>query len=68
MLHGPTTNRDLLVNVLRHDDFRAGHTDTGFLARHDCTTPLASLAVRRVHAVAAAIARQCEHRAGQTLP
>ncbi|MDX2378680.1 MAG: biotin carboxylase N-terminal domain-containing protein [Acidimicrobiia bacterium] len=67
-VHGPTTNRDLLVNVLRHDDFRAGRTDTGFLARHDCTTPLASLAVRRVHAVAAAIARQCEHRAGQTLP
>ena len=33
-LHGLTTNRDLLVNVLRHEDFLAGDTDTDFLARH----------------------------------
>jgi propionyl-CoA carboxylase alpha chain len=32
-LHGLTTNRDLLVNVLRHQDFLAGDTDTGFLDR-----------------------------------
>ncbi|HKN99442.1 MAG TPA: biotin carboxylase N-terminal domain-containing protein, partial [Pseudonocardiaceae bacterium] len=30
-LHGLVTNRDLLVNVLRHNDFLAGATDTGFL-------------------------------------
>jgi len=33
-LHGLTTNRDLLVNVLRHKDFLAGDTDTDFLPRH----------------------------------
>ena len=29
------TNRDLLVRVLRHPEFLAGRTDTGFLQRHD---------------------------------
>ena len=33
-LHGLTTNRELLVNVLRHEDFLAGDTDTDFLSRH----------------------------------
>jgi propionyl-CoA carboxylase alpha chain len=33
-LHGLTTNRDLLVNVLRHEDFLSGDTDTDFLTRH----------------------------------
>src|SRR5205807_2341076 len=33
-LHGLTTNRDLLVNVLRHEGFLAGDTDTDFLTRH----------------------------------
>jgi propionyl-CoA carboxylase alpha chain len=32
-LHGITTNRDLLVRVLRHPAFRAGDVDTGFLDR-----------------------------------
>ncbi|MGD0558631.1 MAG: biotin carboxylase N-terminal domain-containing protein, partial [Streptosporangiaceae bacterium] len=31
-IHGPRTNRDLLVRVLRHPAFAAGETDTGFLA------------------------------------
>ncbi len=30
-IHGLTTNRDLLVRVLRHPEFLAGQTDTGFL-------------------------------------
>ncbi|MFD9790225.1 acetyl/propionyl/methylcrotonyl-CoA carboxylase subunit alpha [Streptomyces sp. NPDC059070] len=33
-VHGPTTNRDLLVRSLRHPDFAAGHLDTGFYDRH----------------------------------
>ncbi|MFC7571370.1 hypothetical protein ACFQX8_02225 [Klenkia terrae] len=33
-LHGLTTNRDLLVRVLRSGAFLAGETDTGFLDRH----------------------------------
>jgi propionyl-CoA carboxylase alpha chain len=46
-LHGLTTNRDLLVRVLRHGAFLAGDTHTGFLTQHDLaisrpSTPLAS--------------------------
>ncbi len=33
-IHGVTTNRDLLVRVLRHQAFRDGGVDTGFLDRH----------------------------------
>ncbi|MBM9507106.1 ATP-binding protein [Actinacidiphila acididurans] len=33
-LHGPITNRDLLVGVLRHPAFTAARLDTGFLERH----------------------------------
>jgi propionyl-CoA carboxylase alpha chain len=57
-LHGLTTNRGLLVNVLRHQDFLSGDTDTDFLARHG----VAGLAVGadetavRASALAAALA------------
>ncbi|MEU2774697.1 biotin carboxylase N-terminal domain-containing protein [Streptomyces sp. NPDC007162] len=33
-LHGPTTNRDLLVRSLRHPEFTAARMDTGFYDRH----------------------------------
>jgi len=33
-LHGLTTNRDFLVNVLRHDAFLSGDTTTDFIERH----------------------------------
>ncbi|MFF8813032.1 ATP-binding protein [Streptomyces pactum] len=33
-VHGPATNRDLLVRALRHPDFLAARLDTGFLTRH----------------------------------
>ncbi|WP_189134564.1 acetyl/propionyl/methylcrotonyl-CoA carboxylase subunit alpha [Wenjunlia tyrosinilytica] len=33
-VHGLTTNRDLLVRVLRHPRFLAGLVDTAFLTRH----------------------------------
>ncbi len=66
-LHGPVTNRDLLVGVLHHPEFLAGRTDTGFLARHDPAglgrTPDGD-EVRRLHAVAAALAAQAARRAG----
>ncbi|HXQ91220.1 MAG TPA: biotin/lipoyl-containing protein, partial [Acidimicrobiales bacterium] len=65
-LHGVTTNRDLLVRILRHPEFLAGDIDTGFLVRHDPAelgAPLADAATTRVHAVAAALAGQAERRA-----
>ncbi|MEU6775524.1 biotin carboxylase N-terminal domain-containing protein [Streptomyces sp. NPDC046759] len=33
-LHGPVTNRDLLVRSLRHPEFTSGRMDTGFYDRH----------------------------------
>ncbi|MFC4030911.1 acetyl/propionyl/methylcrotonyl-CoA carboxylase subunit alpha [Streptomyces polygonati] len=33
-LHGPATNRGLLVRALLHPEFAAGRLDTGFLDRH----------------------------------
>ncbi len=59
-LHGLTTNRDLLVRILRHEQFLAGATDTAFLDRHDLT---GTVEVPYEHAVAAAMARQARHRA-----
>jgi propionyl-CoA carboxylase alpha chain len=71
-LHGVTTNRDLLVGVLRHPAFLAGDTDTAFLDRH----PPAALAAEgagaapgaeRLHAAAAALAAQAARRAAATV-
>ncbi|MGW1953869.1 ATP-binding protein [Streptomyces sp. NPDC001920] len=33
-LHGPVTNRDLLVRSLRHEEFTSARMDTGFYDRH----------------------------------
>ncbi|MEV6022432.1 biotin carboxylase N-terminal domain-containing protein [Streptomyces sp. NPDC052036] len=33
-IHGPATNRDLLVRSLRHEEFTAARMDTGFYDRH----------------------------------
>jgi acetyl/propionyl-CoA carboxylase alpha subunit len=62
-IHGVTTNRDLLVGILREPDFLAGATDTGYLSRHDPAGLCASSApaVER-HAVAAALAGQAANR------
>jgi propionyl-CoA carboxylase alpha chain len=69
-LHGVTTNRDLLVGVLRHPEFLAGEVDTAFLERH----PPAELAAgrrapgaARLHAAAAALAAQAARRAAATV-
>ena len=72
-LHGPPTNRELLVGVLRHPAFLAGEVDTGFLER-EVAGGLALVALgpglgqRWLNAVAAALAGQAQRRAGATLP
>ncbi|MFI2434423.1 acetyl/propionyl/methylcrotonyl-CoA carboxylase subunit alpha [Streptomyces sp. NPDC018693] len=33
-LHGPITNRDLLIRSLRHEEFTSARMDTGFYDRH----------------------------------
>ncbi len=58
-IHGLTTNRDLLVNVLRHPAFLAGDTDTAFFETHGLdalAAPLAGPRAARLSALAAALA------------
>ncbi|GHF28845.1 acetyl/propionyl-CoA carboxylase subuit alpha [Amycolatopsis deserti] len=65
-IHGLRTNRDLLVNVLRHEEFLAGRTDTAFLDRHGLdvlSRPLADAAAVRLSATAAALAEAAANRA-----
>ncbi|AKK29224.1 biotin carboxylase N-terminal domain-containing protein [Mycobacterium sp. EPa45] len=65
-LHGIRTNRDLLVNVLRHQSFLDGATDTAFFDTHglaDLARPLADERVIRLAAVAAALADAAHNRA-----
>ncbi|MFD5250374.1 biotin carboxylase N-terminal domain-containing protein [Amycolatopsis sp. NPDC058340] len=65
-IHGVVTNRDLLVNVLRHEAFLAGETDTAFFDRHGLETlakPLATVDTVRISALAAALAGAATNRA-----
>jgi acetyl/propionyl-CoA carboxylase alpha subunit len=65
-IHGPRTNRDLLVRILRHDAFLAGRTDTHFLEHHRpeaLGAPLLDAAGERLHALAAALALEAGERA-----
>ena len=58
-IHGVVTNRDLLVNVLRHDAFLRGETDTAFFDRHGLAmlaTSLADDTAVELSALAAAMA------------
>jgi propionyl-CoA carboxylase alpha chain len=69
VIHGPRTNRDLLVRVLRHPAFAGGDTDTGFLDRHGLSilaAPLADPAGERLAAVAAVLADAARRRATAT--
>ncbi len=64
-LHGITTNRDLLVNVLRHPAFLDGATDTAFFDTHglgELAAPLAERSAARLSAAAAALAEAAENR------
>ncbi|MFE0022741.1 acetyl/propionyl/methylcrotonyl-CoA carboxylase subunit alpha [Amycolatopsis sp. NPDC059021] len=65
-IHGVVTNRDLLVNILRHDAFLAGETDTAFFDRHGLDVlakPLATVDTERLSALAAALADAAGNRA-----
>ncbi|WP_103514033.1 acetyl/propionyl/methylcrotonyl-CoA carboxylase subunit alpha, partial [Streptomyces sp. SM10] len=59
-IHGPVTNRELLVRSLRHPDFTRGRLDTGFYDRHlaalTATDGPAADSARRLAATAAALA------------
>ncbi|MFD9943406.1 biotin carboxylase N-terminal domain-containing protein [Nonomuraea sp. NPDC059023] len=60
-LHGLTTNRDLLLNILKNPDYVAGATHTGFLDQHDLT---ATPEPTELEALAAALALAAANRAG----
>ncbi|NUS43660.1 MAG: ATP-grasp domain-containing protein [Mycobacteriaceae bacterium] len=65
-IHGLTTNRDLLVRVLRHPAFLAGDTTTAFFATHDLaalSAPLAGAQAEALSAVAAALAEAAANHA-----
>ncbi len=65
-VHGLRTNRDLLVNVLRHPAFLDGATDTAFFDTHglaQLSAPLADDAAVRLSAIAAALADAAHNRA-----
>jgi propionyl-CoA carboxylase alpha chain len=65
-IHGVTTNRDLLVSILRDPEFLSGATDTGYLTRHQPAELIRSGAREKAtadHALAAALARQAVNRA-----
>ncbi|MFF0815769.1 biotin carboxylase N-terminal domain-containing protein [Rhodococcus sp. NPDC003318] len=64
-IHGLVTNRDLLVNVLRHPAFLAGATDTAFFDRHGLealAAPITAPESERTAALAAALAQSVAHR------
>ncbi|TDC56073.1 biotin/lipoyl-binding protein [Actinomadura sp. KC345] len=65
-VHGPATNRDLLVRVLEEPGFLDGDTDTGYLDRVGLdvlAAPLAGEKAVRVSALAAALAGSAADRA-----
>jgi propionyl-CoA carboxylase alpha chain len=65
-LHGVRTNRDLLVRVLRSQEWLSGDVDTSFLERHDPAVlgaPLADEGAVVLHAAAAALAGAAARRA-----
>ena len=64
-IHGVRTNRELLVNVLRHPAFLDGATDTAFLDTHGLAELAAPIADRRaveLSALAAALADAARNR------
>ena len=65
-IHGLTTNRDLLVRVLRHPALLAGAVDARFLDTHpEVFAPLmSSVDSGRLSCLAAALAAAAERRAG----
>ena len=66
-IHGVRTNRDLLVNVLRHPAFLDGATDTAFFDTHGLAELAAPLADARAVALVRARRRagRCRRRTGR---
>jgi pyruvate carboxylase subunit A/propionyl-CoA carboxylase alpha chain len=68
-IHGVRTNRDLLVNVLRHPAFLDGATDTAFFDTHglaQLAAPLGDDRATELSAVAAALADAAQNRSRAT--
>jgi len=64
-IHGVRTNRDLLVNVLRHPAFLDGATDTAFFDTHGLdvlAAPLTTPVAARASAIAATLADAAHNR------
>jgi acyl-CoA carboxylase subunit alpha len=61
-IHGVVTNRDLLVAVLRSDEFAAAAIDTGFLTRHPAESLVPDDGPPPEHLLAAVLAGQAERR------
>ena len=69
-IHGVRTNRDLLVNVLRHPAFLGGATDTAFFDTHglaELAAPLSDKGAVALSAVAAALADAAHNRQTATV-
>ena len=69
-IHGVRTNRDLLVNVLRHPAFLDGATDTAFFDTHGLAELAAPLSDERavvLSALAAALADAAHNRRAATV-
>ncbi len=69
-IHGVRTNRDLLVNVLRHPAFLDGATDTAFFDTHGLAALAAPLADHRaveLSALSAALADAAQNRRTATV-
>ena len=70
-IHGPATNRDLLVGTLRHPEFLSGQTDTAFFERNEpqaLENSVTAADAHRVHAIAAAFAVLRAERSLSPLP
>ncbi len=67
-IHGPATNRDLLVAVLHHPEFLTGATDTAFLERHQLGAGASEPRTEHLHALAASIAASQSRRTRSPLP
>jgi acetyl/propionyl-CoA carboxylase alpha subunit len=66
VVHGVTTNRDLLFGILGEPEFRSGAIDTGYLDRHSPAQLMAgqhTAEITRTHALVAALAAQAGRRA-----
>ncbi len=70
VIHGLKTNRDLLVNILKHPAFLAGDTDTAFFDTHGLdvlSQPLAKGRDVQISALAAALADAATNRQNATV-